>query len=255
MSDAIAYGGFVAGFPTDAELTLPDQQAALLRHALQCLNGIAAPGDCVLGGGTALAARWHHRLSVDIDLFTSDANYKRIKPALDHRAEQWKADAAFSEVRIHPTVIHCHLSDGLEFSVAGSDDVTLRPLSKEREAATGVRLQSTGEIIARKIQARMINRESYVVRDAYDVVCCLEFDPQALNEALGALTQGERAALKYDSGSNRLTLDSNQPLIDPIHAEFHDSEHLLKRLFEVLTGAVPNAGRQPSRSGPQGRAP
>ena len=94
----------------------------------------------MLGGGTALAARRHHRLSVDIDLFTSDANYKRIKPALDRRAGKWKADATFSEVRIHPSVVHCHLSDGLEFSIAGSDDVTPRPLSKEREAATGVRL-------------------------------------------------------------------------------------------------------------------
>ena len=209
----------------------------------------------MLGGGTALAARWHHRLSVDIDLFTSDANYKRIKPALDRRAEKWKADATFSAVRIHPSVVHCHLSDGLDFSIAGSDDVTPRPLSKEREAATGVRLQSTAEIIVRKIRARMINRESYVVRDAYDVVCCLEFDPQALNEALGALTQGERAALKYDSGSNRLALDSTQPLIDPVHAEFHDSEHLLERLFEVLTGAVPKAGRKPGRSDRQGLAP
>lgn len=240
----------MAGFPADTELTLPDQQAALLRHALQCLDGIATSDDCVLGGGTALAARWHHRLSVDIGLFTSDASYRRIKPALDRRAEKWKADATFSEVRIHPSVVHCHLSDGLEFSVAGSDDVTLRPLSKEREAVTGVRPQSTGEIIARKIRARMINRESYVVRDAYDLVCCLEFDPQALKEALGALTHGERATLKYDSGSNRLALDSKQPLIDPIHAEFHDSEHLLERLFEVLTGAVPKVGRKPNRSDP-----
>ena len=151
----------MAGSPTDAQLTLPDQQAALLRQALQCLDGVAAPDDCVLGDGTALAARWHHRLSVDIDLFTSDANYRRIKPALDRRAEKWKADATFSEVRIHPSVVHCHLSDALEFSIAGSDDVTLRPLSNEREAVTGVRLQSIAEIIARKIRARMINRESW----------------------------------------------------------------------------------------------
>ena len=195
-----------------------------------------------MGDGTALAARWHHRQSVDIDLFTSDANYRRIKPALDRRAEKWKADATFSEVRIHPSVVHCHLSDGLEFSIAGSDDVTLRPLSNEREAVTGVRLQSTAEIIARKIRARMINRESYVVRDAYDVVCCLEFDPQALNEALGALTRGERATLKYDSERPSLALDFNQPLIAPIHAEFQDAERLRKRFFDVVTRYRPGAG-------------
>ena len=192
---------------------------------------------------------------MDIDLFTSNATYRRIKPALDRRAENWMTDSAFAEVRLHPTVVHCHLSDGLEFSIAGGDDVTLRPLSNEREAATGVRLQSTAEIIARKIRARMINRESYVVRDAYDVVCCLEFDPQALNDALGALTHGERAALKYDSASDRLALDAKQPLINPVHMDFHDAEHLRKRLFEVLTGVVPKAGRKPSGSAPQGLSP
>ncbi len=241
----------MVGSPTGTQLRLPDQQGELLRRALQCLDGIATPDDCVLGGGTALAARWNHRLSVDIDLFTSEANYKRFKPALDRRAETWKANTTFFEVRIHPSVVHCHMSDGLEFSIAGSDNVTLRPLSNEREAATGVRLQSTGEIIARKIRARMINRGSYVVRDAYDVVCCLEYEPQALNEALGALTYGERAALKYDSESNRLELDSKQPLIDPAHAEFQDSEHLLNRLFDVLTGTVRRVGRKPSSSSPQ----
>ncbi len=157
---AFPEGRFVLASSTGARSTLPDQQAALLRHALQCLDGIVGPDDCALGGGTALAARWHHRLSVDIDLFTSSATYQRIKPALDLRAENWKTDAAFADVRIHPTVVHCYLSDGLEFSIAGSDDVTLRPLSHEREAVTGVRLQSTAEIIVRKIRARMINRES-----------------------------------------------------------------------------------------------
>ena len=241
--------------PTGARITLPDRQAALLRHALQYLDGIVGPDDCALGGGTALAARWHHRLSVDIDLFTSDATYRRIKPALDRRAEQWKVHAAFDEVRIHPSVVHCHLSDGLEFSIAGSDDVTLRPLSNELEAVTGVRLQSTAEIITRKIRARMINRESYVVRDAYDVVCCSEFDPQGLKEAMEALTRGERATLKYDSGRASLALDATQQLIDPVHAELDDAERLRKRLFDVLTGSSPEASQMPSSRGRQGPSP
>ena len=245
----------MASSPTGAQLRLPEPQTALLRRALLCLDGIAAPDDCVLGSGTALAARWRHRLSVDIDLFTSEPSYRRIRPALDRRAERWKSDATFDEVRIHPSVIHCHLSDGLAFSIAGSDDVTVRPLSNEREAATGVRLQSTAEIIARKIRARMINRESYVVRDAYDVVCCLEFDPQGLAVALGALTHGERAALKYDAGRSSLALDSTQPLIDPIHAEFQNAERLRTRLFEVLRTHRPEAGHTPDGRSQRGPSP
>lgn len=245
----------MAASSAGARPTLPDQQAALLRQALQCLDGIVGPDDCALGGGTALAARWHHRLSVDIDLFTSSATYRRIKPALDHRAKSWKADSTFAEVRLHPTVVHCHLSDGLEFSIAGSDDVTLRPLSNEREAVTGVRLQSTAEIIARKIRARMINRESYVVRDVYDVVCCSEFDPQGLKEAMEALTRVERATLKYDSGRASLALDATQQLIDPVHAELDDAERLRKRLFDVLTGPSPAASHRPDGKGGQGPSP
>ena len=245
----------MAAASTEFQVELPSQQEALLCRALQCLDGIARRDDCVLGGGTTLAARWHHRVSVDIDLFTSEAIYRRIKPALDHRVEQWNADGAFAEVRIHPSVVHCHLSDGLEFSIAGSDNVTIRPISNEREAVTGVPLQSTAEIIARKIRARMINRASYVVRDAYDLVCCSEFDACGFKEAMGALTKGEQAALKYDAGRASLTLDSTHRLIDPVHAEFNDAERLRKRLFEVLESYRREARRKLRGCRQRGPAP
>ena len=190
----------------------------------------------VLGGGTALASRWSHRLSVDIDLFTSADSYRGIRPVLERRAEGWGERDGFANVRIHPNVIHCVLANGLEFSLGDGDDITHNPVSAEREASTGVRLQSTAEIIARKIRARMVNQAVYYIRDAYDVVCCQEHDPEALSEALSCLELDERRSLRYDSTLDGLRLDDTMPLLAPVHGHLRSEADLRKQLFGALVG-------------------
>lgn len=220
----------------DIRRELPDQQAELLRQALQHLAGVIELDDMVLGGGTALASRWSHRLSVDIDLFTSADSYRGIRPVLERRAEGWGERDGFANVRIHPNVIHCVLANGLEFSLGDGDDITHNPVSAEREASTGVRLQSTAEIIARKIRARMVNQAAYYIRDAYDVVCCQEHDPEALSEALSCLELDERRSLRYDSTLDGLRLDDTMPLLAPVHGHLRSEADLRKQLFGALVG-------------------
>ena len=224
----------------DIRRELPDHQANLLRQALKRLAGIIEPDDVVLGGGTALASRWSHRLSVDIDLFTSADSYRDIRPALERRAEGWGEADGFASVRIHPSVIHCVLADGLEFSLGDGEDITHNPISVEREASTGIRLQSTAEIIARKIRARMVNQPAYYIRDAYDVVCCLERAPEALSEALSCLERDEHRSLRYDSTLDNLRLDDTMPLLAPVHEHLRNEADLRKQLFSALVG-VPHA--------------
>ena len=50
-----------------------------------CAQGVGAP-DIVMGGGTVLMMRMHHRLSRDIDLFLHDAQWLgRLTPRLNDR--------------------------------------------------------------------------------------------------------------------------------------------------------------------------
>lgn len=214
---------------------LPEQQARLLQESIERLGGVLGPDECILGGGTALAARWRHRESLDIDLFTTGAIFRRIKPALDECVEGWREEGGLESVRVHPSAVHCTTKDGLEFSLAGGDDITREPVSGERERTAGVRLQATAEIVARKIRARMVNRASYLVRDSYDVVCCLLHDPVAVEEALSALVPSERASLEYDATRRDLRLDQSQPLVEPVYRHLQEEASLREVMFAVLT--------------------
>jgi len=55
---------------------IPAPARALLTRAaaplVQCLDAVGRDDALVLGGGTALAARWQHRQSTDIDLWLPD---------------------------------------------------------------------------------------------------------------------------------------------------------------------------------------
>ena len=44
------------------------------------LTAFIAPQHLSLGGGTVLAARWSHQVSVDVDLFCEPTTYGRLSP-------------------------------------------------------------------------------------------------------------------------------------------------------------------------------
>lgn len=58
------------------ELALPEGPQCILRQALPILLEFISSEPMTLGGGTALAARWQHRVSLDIDLFVDPAVFE-----------------------------------------------------------------------------------------------------------------------------------------------------------------------------------
>ena len=59
---------------------------------------------------------------------------------------------------------------------------------------TKLRLQSSEEILYRKIVGRMYEAGEIAVRDTYDVACALREDPGALQAAVGHISVGLRSA-------------------------------------------------------------
>ena len=228
---------------TSKTLQLPPRQTELLHAALGLLHGCVPVDVCVLGGGTALAARWGHRTSLDIDLFTTERTFRGAVNELAGRVAEWQASGRLASARMHPTVVHCITPQGDEFSLGGSDDITTSAIPlDECEVTTGTRLQSTSEILARKVRARMVNLRQYVVRDAYDVVACLLHDPDSLDHALASLDPLDHAHLDYDSTRSSLVLDDRKPLIDAAYEGLCDSEDLKTAMFAALTGDAAGRG-------------
>ena len=59
-----------------AQIVIPGNPGAALARVVPALSEWLGPEGFVLGGGTVLAARWQHRVSADIDLFTDLARLR-----------------------------------------------------------------------------------------------------------------------------------------------------------------------------------
>ena len=143
-----------------------------------------------LGGGTALEARWHHRHSTDVDFFVEAADYKRLY----QRREQLRADLerlSPQSVEIQAGFTRIILEDGGEATIGSSDAVTADPASTDTVRGTKVVLETSAEILGKKLRYRLIGNAIIVPRDLYDLAVARHYDPDALQTALGVLEQRE----------------------------------------------------------------
>lgn len=152
-----------------------------------------------LGGGTALAMRWAHRHSTDVDLFTDRGSYKRLwqrrdafKPAVVESAGPTEVLA----VRRWNTKIV--LLEGGEVTLFTSAPQTDEPRSTDTIAGTKVPLETNAEILAKKLWGRMLDSEQLLLRDLYDFAVAHHHDPNAADAALQHIDVSDLQQLKRE---------------------------------------------------------
>ena len=197
---------------TKTYLSIPQGPDVILRQVVEILDPFWDRHSYVLGGGTALAARWKHRHSTDIDLFIKNEVYESIysKSAAAIRAEleeQVRLGEIF-EFSCGSDAISIKFAPDESMSMVSSLAFTDEPLSNEYEERTGVRLESTAEILAKKVFVRMNWRGRYPARDVYDLVVAKYLEPNACDKALQSITDTERhriaQTIQYDIQSRSL---------------------------------------------------
>lgn len=172
-----------------AELDLPTGPAELLAAVRKPLaDHLRGEPNILLGGGTALAARWAHRHSTDVDLFVEPAHYKR----LFHNEAQFTRDLSLHapdarQVDVEPGFLKITFGDAGHVSVSSSPWLTPDPRSVDTVRASGIPVETTAEILAKKLRYRMIHNERIVPRDLYDLAVARRVDPAALQTALSHL--------------------------------------------------------------------
>ena len=190
-----------------------------------------------MGGGSVLAARWHHRYSTDIDLFM-DLNCYRELPL----AKKMEMNQILREMvelgEIQGLEIH---NDGYLFespygnaSFFGTLRLTENPLSDETESLTGIATESSVEILFRKLRGRMINGVSYLPRDLYDFVCAYGLDRKSFDAAFEMLEPQELESLKFDVQSGATQVYSLDRIIEPRFSRLVQS----LESFNAVTSAV-----------------
>ena len=214
-------------------LKLSDNCSKTLHLVLEILDEVSSRDAFLLGGGTVLEARWHHRLSTDVDLFTSETKMvDLIDPFIQHaRDETWVERGVTIEQTLGVRGLIGKTPFG-EFSIFGNPNIFEIVRTFDEIENTGIFAQRTAEILIRKIRARMIRNAVYYSRDAYDVVVASLYVPNEFKLALDKLTQVETKSLEFDQQRADVYIKDLGELIQPAFPQI--VENLQTYLFDVL---------------------
>lgn len=163
----------------------------LLPHAYALIDEIAKHGisDPVwtFGGGTVLMLRYRHRVSKDIDIFVPDPQYLGfVSPRLSDVAESVTQNYVEG-----PGYIKLLRPEG-EIDFVASPNLTAEPFELWRLLGRQVRVETSAEIVAKKLWHR---GDRATARDLFDLALVIEREPKALASAGEYLVRHREAFL------------------------------------------------------------
>ena len=153
--------------------------------------------DWSFGGGTVLMRRYRHRISKDVDLFVPEPQYLGyVSPRLNDVADS--LTSKFLETAIS---VKLYFPEGEIDFIAGAP-LTQKPTAEETILGRPVRVETTAEIMAKKVWHR--GRE-FTARDVFDLAFVVTRDPDAIETITAILHERRRAILdRIASGGKAL---------------------------------------------------
>ena len=202
-----------------------------------------------LGGGTALAARWAHRHSADVRLFTDSRPYSRLfRNHLQFSADLEGVPGGVQLSGVGPGYTIIHLERG-EITLLVTSFLTARPISGDTARGTRVSLETNAEILAKKLHHRL-NVPQFVPRDLYDIAVARRLDPTALDTALAAFPAGALEDVRENLAllGRDWAEEHPEPLLHPVHpGDAADAVAIVHRLIgRHLDGREPPTPQHPS---------
>ena len=217
-----------------AELDIPRGPRELLEAVRDPLGyHLGGEHHLTLGGGTALAARWSHRHSTDVDLTVDHEIHLRL-PASGFRDDLARHIDGRAYLTFHQGLTRIDLPAG-EITVDSSYPTTTRPRSADTVRGTLIGVHTTAEILARKIIYRILDKAAFLSRDLYDLAVARHQDPAALKTAFDTVHPPnlfviQRGLSELDQVS---VVRDSRPLLHPAHpGEAADFLAIVQRLVE-----------------------
>lgn len=170
-----------------AGFALRATQNRILQAAWEQLADHLAAENLTLGGGTALAARWHHRESTDVDLFTAPGGFRQagLLPATLEALIRSTSGLTLEALAVDEVSCHATFREG-QLGLLSRPPIIPEPHSGDFVAGTSIRMESNAAILARKIHERILTMGLLYPRDLYDIACAAKLDPEALHAAWAA---------------------------------------------------------------------
>ena len=207
------------------ELSLPAGAQRLFELVVPLLIEFIPPDQLLLGGETALTARWKHRESFDIDLFTSQSAFTRAIYRQSGRIASRINDLGLSRVAtLGPRGCTLYLDGGKVDLVAGPP-LTDCNRSSDLTGDPTIALETTVEILAKKLHGRMITHGRLVPRDLYDLAYARRFEPEVMDEvwAAGPVLAPDVLVAALSSCSPRWMERHDEPLVKPRFPDLRDN--------------------------------
>lgn len=201
----------------------------LFRRALEIVDSVAASGtrfdDWSFGGGTVLMRRYHHRASKDVDIFVPDPQYLGyVSPRLNDTAE-----SLTSKYLESANSVKLFFPEG-EIDFIASAPLTRDPTVDETILERRVRVETTAEIIAKKVWHR--GRE-FTARDIFDVALVATREPSAI-ESIRPILRDRREIIRKRISTGEKALRTAYSGLDTL--EFKPDYDECVRIVEDVLG-------------------
>lgn len=195
---------------SEEKLELPEPARGLwlrTRDAVRTSLDEIGGGEYKIGGGTVLAARWHHRISYDMDLSLPDTlPLYRLENPVESRFEQ-----RMRELGGRPEYYQTLGMYQVRFDEQGLDlwAHAVEPPGSQRRSS----VEDREETVLSNVQilwGKLARGERNLSRDVYDIVHAAEHDPESLEFAVNAHPRRvvEWAAHSWDDGSAEIAVDA-----------------------------------------------
>ena len=170
-----------------ADFVLPAGPSRIVQAAWKPLTDSLGEENLTLGGGTALAARWQHRESTDVDLFAAPGAFQRAGLRPTHLERLVRSIPGLTLESLTVDEVSCHAT----FREGQLDLLTLPSVMPESDSSdtvtgTSIQIETNAAILARKIHQRILTMGLLYPRDLYYIACATRLDPEALNAAWAA---------------------------------------------------------------------
>ena len=199
-------------------------------HALAELDG--GPYEFRLGGGTVLAARWHHRDSFDIDLVV-----ERSVPLNELANPSNSFDFTMRALGGAPEYFRRQCT--VTFPSGQIDLLQVDPVPPGAEHiavvdGTPTLVLDTAQILHGKLE----RADKIVVRDIFDLIKAAELDPHALASAVNCRSRRETevVATTFEEANATLGRDARYQLVGA--GEINDPDTLGTQAAAAIRGAV-----------------
>ncbi|MYK84539.1 MAG: nucleotidyl transferase AbiEii/AbiGii toxin family protein [Gammaproteobacteria bacterium] len=179
-------------------LNLHDGPAQAVGQAARAISTLIDLSQVLLGGGTALEARWHHRTSTDLDFFATgeevDALFYDVERFASMLEDLWIRGwiNGVPPTVTQRTVLHFEI-DGTPVSLGRVDG--FEGNSDDVELQTGITLATNEYVLTKKLVNRLLGNGTATERDAYDFLVAKHLDPEALEYAWRKVPLANRATI------------------------------------------------------------